>query len=389
MPLETLNIVAMSPGQALMGPAVLASWTLNIAAVAVVAAGAVAIVYVRKRKAATAGHSTQKTFESHCHRIGLTKEESDLLLVIAKSANLKTPDSIFTMDDAFDQGVAALMDSQRVLSLSPSGKKYLAGLVKSLREKLGFRVEHADGDENKISTSRQIPDGARVYMAHRGSPDGFDATVAQNDDNELLIQTDVSINVEPGAGWLVRYSEGGSVWEFSTNVIRVADGKIHLNHSEDVRFINRRRFPRVAVDKEAMVAAFPFLRPDAQMVAPQFEEARLTEIAGPGLCIWSALELKAGERAMVVVKLDEGQVVQGIGKVRRCTADADSMFTLVLEMVALQNSDIEVLARETNRAQTNKPAGMPAGEPAAKTVAETKEEPAAKEPVGEPVAQEA
>jgi hypothetical protein len=160
-----------------------------------------------------------------------------------------------------------------------------------------------------------------------------------------------------------------------------------LNHSDNIRFINRRRFLRVPVKKPAFIAHFPFAKtpevssdtsevvseaeqdsanaPASTWGPPEFVPAVVTELAGPGLRIEAPLEVKVGERVLVVLRLDEekeqdavlvqegkaptSKIVEDIGEVRHTKAIQNGL-SIAVELTGLSDSDVNELIRATNAA---------------------------------------
>ena len=254
-----------------------------------------------------------------------------------------------------------------------------------LREKLGFpKLEsnpNKPTDKSKKPTSRQIPPGKKLYMTRRKSNDSADveSIVVDNNDVELTINMTLSLESKPGEQWCVRYYYGASVWEFETTVISCNDNILVLNHSDNVRFINRRRFLRVPVNQPTYIAQFPF---DKKLKSPKTEEdnndsstgsddgwgppdfvpASVTELAGPGLRIEAPLSVNVGDRVLVIFKLEEKiqnsgsqkdektiRIVEDIGEVRH-TKSLENGFSIAVELTGLSDSNINELVSATNAA---------------------------------------
>jgi len=152
-----------------------------------------------------------------------------------------------------------------------------------------------------------------------------------------------------------------------------------------MRFISRRRFLRVRVNKPALIARFPFSRtlppnsdsskkghwskrgsvnkPGNTWGPPEFMPATVTELGGPGLRIEAPLEVKAGDRILVIVNLSEtidarysipdtrqeSRIVEDIGEVRHAKAIQDG-FSIAVELTGLSDSNVSELIRATNAA---------------------------------------
>jgi len=204
-----------------------------------------------------------------------------------------------------------------------------------------------------------------------------------------------NVTVTFGEFWCVRYYFGSSVWEFDTSVVSYDGNVLVLNHSDNVRFINRRRFLRVPMKKRAFIARFPFERSfiesshnsedelvedhdlaktSAVWGPPEFVPAVVTELAGPGLRIESSLEVKAGERILVVFNLAQEQdsipANQGIN---RHTKRTQNGLSIAVELTGLSDSNIDELIRVTNAASlsvNDKNENMPTSEDAVEHVPE-------------------
>jgi hypothetical protein len=253
--------------------------------------------------------------------------------------------------------------------------------IAALCEKLGFagngRTSAESAEKVRKVTTRHIPVGKSLYVTRRKSPAGSDieSTVVRNNDSELAVTLSQAANVVFGEMWCVRYYSGASVWEFDTTAVSYNGDTLVLNHSEDVRFVNRRRFLRVSVRFRAFVARFPFMvggyRGDGidmnqtsglSWAPPRFVPGVVTEMAGPGLRVDSALDVEVGERLLVVLNLAEEsaegsdlaeatgpKVAESIGEVRYVKA-TERGFSIAVELTGLDDFEVDELVRATNAA---------------------------------------
>lgn len=331
---------------------------------------------------------SNKGFINYAHRIGLSRRERKILLDIATRANLKRIESIFTMADAFDRGSTKL--AKDVLMYRGSKASQNLGVQLSvLREKLGFEKKNlvftnSTVNSNKPST-KQIPAGKQLHMTRRKTFEQADieSTVIENNDVELIVKLEASLESTPGELWSIRYYYGASVWEFETSSISCYGNILILNHSDNIRFINRRRFLRVPVNKPTFIAHFPFAKmflpkglsgngagKDSADISgnswgpPEFVPASVTELAGPGLRIEAPLEVKVGDRVLVILKLSNenqqsGQqktgkttpekIIEDIGLVKH-TKSIKNGFSIAVELTGLSEPNISELIRATNAA---------------------------------------
>jgi len=338
-------------------------------------------------------------FNDYAKRRGLSPRERQIVLNIAGNAQLGQPNAVFTAENAFDRGATKMIEKLLSEPQGPEECEELRMELSFLREKLGFqkKASFMTGSPAKTAalTSRDIPVGRRVNITRRKSRDAtaIEATVIENDEIELVIKSDVPVKVTFGEVWRVRYHFGASIWEFDTTVIACQGKRMVLKHSENVRFINRRRFLRVPVNRPAFVAHFPFSRTVAQepadekpkrvkqeepggrnsaLMPPQFVPAVVTELAGPGLRIKVGLKVNTGERVLVLMELPEqkkgrsrsdradstgggNRIIQDIGEVRHVRQLEDG-FSIAVELTSLNDRDLNELIRATNTASLE--AGM-------------------------------
>jgi len=342
-------------------------------------------------------------FVDYAEKRGLSGRERQILLEIANKAGLKRSQAIFSMVGAFDHGAGKMIEE----SLAQQGaeeSKWLRTELSFLREKLGFqkKTSVSIGSPTKLKrpSSRQIPAGKQLHITRRKTPDlgDIESTVIKNDNMELTIKLTTPVESKLGEFWRARYYFGVSVWEFDTSVVRCNGDILVLNHSDDMRFISRRRFLRVRVNKPAFIARFPFSRTlppnsvsinkgrtikqgsanasDSSWGPPEFIPATVTELGGPGLLIETPLEVKAGDRVLVIVNLSEtidarpsnagfrlkpavggsipdtpreSRIVEDIGEVRHTRAIEDG-FSIAVELMGLSDSDVSALIRTANAA---------------------------------------
>jgi hypothetical protein len=338
--------------------------------------------------------STGRSFIEYARQRGLSNRECQLLAIVANRAGLKRPESIFTMGSAFGIGAARVLEEGIGGERTDGDSELLKTEISFLREKLGFGKQPSAMGESaggpKVLSSRQIPAGKKLYVTRRKARASTDieATVKRNSEAELAVTLTTPVKVIFGETWCVRYYSGASVWEFDTTVISYDGDTLVLNHSNNVRFVNRRRFLRVETRLRCFVAHFPFARVFAgtggagaddgrtgrdmagtssdKWGPPEFVAGVVTELAGPGLRIESALAVDVGERVLVVFSLDEEgadlmravRVVEDVGEVRHIRA-AGNGFSIAVELTSLKDSDVDELICATNAASLRASAKAP------------------------------
>lgn len=358
------------------------------ATVVVIVILAVLFVIVSLKRVRQERESAGRLFVEYANERGLSAHERQILIDIAKKAGLKSNESIFTLGSAFDHGVAKVEESRAGRQTSEESSQ-LGREISRLREKLGFKKLTAvtAGASTKVGklSSRQIPVGKKVHMTRRKARDGgeIESTIVRNDDTELEVRLDKPLKITFGEFWCIRYYFGSSVWEFDTSVVSYDGDILVLSHSDDVRYINRRRFLRVPIRKPAFIAHFPFVEiSERGWTPPEFIPAVVTELAGPGLLIEAPLTgVKTGERVLILFNLDEEQggdsatinagtlrIIEDVGVVRHTKSIPDGK-SIAVELTGLSDLDVDELVHATNAALVKVNAGVenasaPAIEPA-------------------------
>jgi len=373
------------------------------------------LIWVSYNRVVQQQRIAEQLFFEQAEKRGLSTRERQILLEVVSKSRLKQRNAIFTMQDAFDGSVARLME-ERLASQRPSEETdQLRTELSFLREKLGFQPTSSVGSPTnpKRLNSRQIPIGKTIHVTRRKarSSASIESIVLKNTEGDLVVRLAMPVQSTPGEYWRVRYYFGASVLEFDTSVIKCDGDILAFNHSENVRFVNRRRFLRVPVKRPALIAHFPFamtlpqtidrsgkngskvtrasakahsepallapatgrgtpaerrgLRSKGSWGAPEFIPAVVTELAGPGLCVEAPLKAKVGDRVLVIFRIDEqenpaespskgrktvpSRIVQDIGLVRHTKATGNGM-SIAVELVGLNDSDVDELIRATNAA---------------------------------------
>jgi len=373
-------------------------WFILAGVSAIVVLTAILIVVSYRR--AKQHKVSRRLFSEYADRLGLTGRQCQILRNIAVRTRLRRSESIFTTVAAFDRGAAEIVrETLAILGAQRSSR--LSAELSVLREKLGFERRRAvSAGSGTRSSSRQIPVGKKLYLSGSDGtePANIESTVIKNDDIELAVRLAGSLESNPGEFCCVRYNFGASVWEFDAMVVSCHGGILVLSHTDDVRFINRRRFLRVPVKQPAFIARFPFARAltpgddeisrqtQAHVSAgdwgpPEFVRAEVTEMAGPGLRMEAPLEVKVGERVVVILKIG-GQapsvsavrsdavrrshrmplrahyerIVEDIGEVRHAEATQNG-FSIAVELIGLNDSNVSELIRATNAASVKAAVG--------------------------------
>ncbi len=316
----------------------------------------IALLGIRRLRIERDAEASERRFREQADRRGLTAEERKLLETVSASAAIKRKEAVFSMMPAFNRGAARVMQQRFSTSKSIEERKKLNATLNAIKEKLGFDRKTYSFDVRGRGTrglsSRSIPVGKKIalQLSRNGEIITTEAVVIKNDSLEFIVQPEDQINCRGGDVWGVRYCLGGATWQFNVITIAFARGELTLSHTENIRFINKRRFLRVSVSKPAMIAAFPTIINDYDYRGPIFRPGTITELSGPGLAIMTDLDVSSGDRVLVVFELEEGKIVEDIGEVRGKRAEAGSGNIIGVELLGLNDAGVNELVRATNSA---------------------------------------
>lgn len=314
------------------------------------------LVAVRRARLERQHQKVEEEFEQKADQLKLTAEEREAVEMIARYARVKHKTMIFKVRDAFDDGLAQLMQEVFTAGQNLVERKKLHSMIFSIKQKLGYAhhipLHSLNNRSSKEQTSRQIPKGTLVTISLMQSRTAatMTAEVIQNDEYEFLLRPEIPVLCKPGDIWNVQYHKAALTWEFEAITMACSEKGLALNHSERIRFLNRRRFTRVATKKPAQIASFPIFQdlPQPGHMHVKFVSAELTEIAGPGLRIRTDLPLQFRQRVLVQFELEPGRMIQDIGEVRDIR-DTGISRSVIVELIGLDNAAVNELVKVTNR----------------------------------------
>jgi hypothetical protein len=293
-----------------------------------------------------------KEFLEFANRNGLSESEQLLLELVGEKAGVKSLETIFTMPAAFDKGVNNLLVEESAMG-DERRQKEIQDVLISLRSKLGFvagLTAAVPVKKGQNASSRQISKGKKVHLTRRREPqmDKIEAEVVDNGELEFSVKMPKILQARPGEVWILQYNYGPAVWEFDATLIRASNDVFVFGHSEGVRFISRRRFVRVAVNTKAYFARFPF-DTGRELSVPEFMPCKLRELAGPGLLLQTHVELRIGERILVVLELPEEKVVEDMGEVKHVRT-IEGGYSVAVELTGVKEAQVDELIKATNAA---------------------------------------
>ena len=339
--------------------------------------------------------SSHQMFAEYAQKHGLTERESQLLWSIALKADLQRSESIFTLPTAFHRGDMKLLQECLVEHGSEESERLQVELS-FLREKLGFnkkiRSRSVVASNPSELSSRQIPAGKKIYIRHHraASTGDIESVIIQSSPKEMTVQLGIQVEVAFGHSWRCRYYSGDSLWEFDTTVLSCSGNVVSLQHSNEIRLINRRKFLRVPAQQRAAIARYPFIKRAGQtgiwprkktdlfeqlsnnpvdlLTPPVFTPAVVTELGGPGLRVMTHLNVKNNDRVLILFILNQTKttnyptdaqlfqdtadekVIESIATVRHTKGNQEDGFSIALELIGLEDDDIDELIRATNEA---------------------------------------
>jgi len=296
----------------------------------------------------------EQLYDDLSNQLSLTAQEREVIDAIAVRTGLNRKDTVFSDPDAFENGLARLMQDVFTDGHNLIYRKKLQATVYSIQKKLGFVKPAPAGQprSGKELSSRHIPVGKTTYLSLPGRDDvkRIRAEVIANDMYEFIALPEIPMACNSGQIWTVEYETGTVTWEFEAITLASSEKGLELNHSDRIRFVNRRRFPRVAVRKKAVIARLPLFRDsqETEDLHPIFFEAEVNEISGPGLRIHTELEPVMNERVLVVFELEPGRIVQDIGQVRDFRKTPLGR-AVIVELVGLNDRAVDEMVRVTNQ----------------------------------------
>jgi hypothetical protein len=345
-----------------------------LTAVVVLMLLALLLWWVSSRRRGQDEHVPREFFAESANRRGLSARERQILLAIVVRSGLGQSEDIFTVVDAFDRGATKLREECSRTRTAEENER-LETEIALLRGKLGFELTRSPRGSGpaKRPSSRDIPAGKIIELTRRQSDtSSIQAEVVRNDDIELAVELFQELDIHVGESWLARYDFGTSFWEFDTVVVRCEGTRLVLNHSDHARFVDRRRFPRVAIRVPALLARLPAMKKPGPGTAdrissgyeslilkpPVFVQGTVTEIAGPGLRIEAPMQAGAGDRLFVMFQLDDasigsgrpvppsagGYVVSDISRVQYAKRTSDGV-SMAVELGGLSEADVDGLVR--------------------------------------------
>lgn len=290
-----------------------------------------------------------RRFNDSAGKAGLNRDERDILMYLVRTDAKQAVNKVFQSEQMMRQCVEKLFGSDQFKTLSPTARIKTTELVESICRKLNF--EHAY--QNSKVTSRHLPEGVPLSIMSYAEGDKVDARVEAVRETGFVLVPASPFATQVGEIILVVYATEGVIWEFDAEVSQVEPGKVTLKHSDHIRFINRRRFARIPVLREILVAPMPFVTNGSKLAAPAFVGGKMTELAGPGFLLEVPGEYRAGDRLVVIIQMENDLTVQCVVKIRRSTP-AGALCKLGVEALDLGGDEIAVLVRETNVAQHEK-----------------------------------
>lgn len=314
------------------------------------------LLAVRKSNQEKEKQSIQHRFNDQASQLGLSNEERSIVEAVCRCSGVKHKDTIFTSRKTFEKGLGYLMQEVFSAGQVRSEREKLHSLIFSIKSKLGFANDNPEkGLSNcvgKEKTSRQIPTGTVLTISLLGDQSDLwtQAEVMQNGTFEILLQPEHPISCKAGDLLKIRYSNAAVMWEFNAIALEYSEDRLALNHSEQIRYVNRRRFERIEMQRPGKIASFPvFEEPQSGSdMEIRFSPAVITEIAGTGLRVKTDLPLSIHQRVLMMVELSSDRIIQDVAEVRDIREESGD-YSVIVELIGLNTSALNELMCMVNR----------------------------------------
>lgn len=296
-----------------------------------------------------------RLFEEKAVLFGLTPEEREVLLLIARQAHVKQLVNIYFRPQEFEAGMARLLRRTLAAASDEEQRKRQVAVVESIKHKIGFvktgGVSRSRTRRSQYLTSRQIPTEAEIGVVSPLSLENREckAKVVSNEVTGLVLEGMSPFPLKAGDACTLQYMLGSVLWGFDVVVISCEGTRLKVCHVDHARYINRRRFVRVPLHQPIWVAKFPVFVQTDKPAMPVFQQAEVVEFSGPTLRIRGGLNVNRRERVLVIFEVEPGRVVQDIAEIQRVGRSGTGPFC-VAELIGLDARSEDEMIRLTNHA---------------------------------------
>jgi hypothetical protein len=296
-----------------------------------------------------------RLFEEKANLFGLTPEERQVLLSIARCARIKQLENIYFRPREFEAGMTRLLRRTLAAAADEQQRQLQITVVESIKYKIGFVKSGPSSTgrsrRSQYLTSRQIPTDAEVGVMP-SLPIGnreMRGRVLSNEVTGITLEGTVPFSLKAGDSCTLQYLLGSILWGFDVVVISCEGTRLKVCHVDHARYLNRRRFVRVPLHQPIWVAKFPvFVQTDKPQM-PVFQQAEVVEFSGPTLRIRGNLDVRRRERVLVIFEVKPGRVVQDIAEIERVGRSGAGPFC-VAELMGLDPRSEDEMIRLTNQA---------------------------------------
>ncbi len=169
----------------------------------------------------------ERQFDELSERLEITAAEREILEAIAARSGLQRKDTIFSHPDAFENGLAQLMQDVFADGHNLVYRKKLQAAIHAIKQKLGYlKLEPNERPRTmKEQSSRHIPVGKTVLLSlpGRDTVRHINAEIIANDEYELIVKPEIPLDCQAGQVWLVRYDAGPVTWQFAAITLVCSD----------------------------------------------------------------------------------------------------------------------------------------------------------------------
>jgi hypothetical protein len=293
-----------------------------------------------------------KAFLDEARTVDFEDDEMDVLISMAKISRSGSPEAVLHSANTFDRLQKRMESSREFKALDQARQVEIGDIFDTLRAKLGFPSSEA-AQRDPVST-REIARGTYLTICPGKGKAPVEVALAENTPQVLVTEPLAEMEYEElvvGQDYPVLFNHDGAYWQFDGVIRAMANGDIYLAHSHELTKADRRRYPRIPTQAPARIAAYHFITRGEGSQSPQYHDATLIEIAGPGLLLETDLVVNAGQKVLVTIEMAAEQWVESVGIVRRVDNSRGSVNQLGLELVGLTGSELSLLLKETRNAK--------------------------------------